>query len=94
MKKNGRRLGFNIVAFTVCVICVLLLVSKSNLEKKYRDLVSQETTLEQQIKDEKERTEEIEEYSVYIKTKRFIKDLANSVMGLVDPKDIIIKEDK
>lgn len=95
MKKSWkRRLGFNIIALTVIILCVLLIIGKSKLEKQYKDLQGQQSSLEQQIEDEKERTEEIEEYSVYIKTKRFIKDLANSVMGLVNPDDIIIKEEK
>ena len=93
MKKGGgRRTGFRIIAVTVIVICAILGISKYRLEKRYEALAKERAGLETQIEDEEERTREIEEYSIYIKTKKFIKDLANSVMGLVDPDSVIIKE--
>ena len=44
------------------------------------------------IAEEEERSKEIEEYSVYVKTKRFIIDVARDVLGLTDSDDVIIKE--
>ena len=34
----------------------------------------------------------IEEYSVYVKTKKFIEDVARNVLGLTSPEDVLIKE--
>ncbi len=93
-KPGKRKMGFNIIVVTVVVLCVILGIGKIKQDDKYAQILGHQQQLEQQIEDEKERTEEIEEYSIYIKTKKFIKDLANTVMGLVNPSDIIIKEEK
>ena len=91
-RDRGRKAGLRIVAIAVIVVCAVLGASKLKLEQKYRSLQQHEKELTEQIQDEKDRAEEIEEYGVYIKTKKFIKDLANTVMGLVDPDSVIIKE--
>ena len=92
-KTAKRKIGFRIIAVTVVVLCVVLGVNKYKLDQKYAALEAKEAYLEQQIAAEQERSEDIEEYSIYIQTKKFIKDFANTVMGLVDPDDVIIKED-
>ena len=92
-KSGGRKAGFRIIAVTVIVVCAVLGVSKYRLEKKYDSLRSHEKQLQEQIAAEEERALDIEEYAVYIKTKKFIKDLANSVMGLTDPDAVIIRGD-
>ena len=91
-RDRGRTAGLRIVAVTVILVCAVLGAGKLKLEQKYKELKAQEKALSEQIQDEKDREREIEEYGVYIKTKKFIKDLANSVMGLVDPDSVIIKE--
>ena len=90
--RRGRKAGFRIIIITVVVVCAILGISKYRAEKRYAALAEQERRLEISIEEEEERAREIEEYSIYIKTKKFIKDLARSVMGLVDPDSIIIKE--
>lgn len=92
MKRRKRRIGFRIIAVTVLALCVILGVNKVKVEKKYNELVQYKAGLEQQIDDEKERSEEIEEYGIYVKTKKFIKDFAKNVLGLADPDDVIIEE--
>ncbi len=92
MKKGKRRFGFRIIAVAVLALCIILGVNKVKIEKRYNELVRQKAQLEQQIDDEKDRSEEIEEYGIYVKTKKFIKDFAKNVLGLADPDDVIIEE--
>jgi len=95
MKKAGkRRLGFGIITVTVLVLCVVLGINKYKLDQEYAKLQNKQNNLEQSIEYEQERSEEIEEYGIYVKTKKFIKDLASSIMGLVDRDDVIIEEEK
>lgn len=94
MKRRKRRIGFRIIAVTVLALCVILGVNKLKIEQKYAERVRYKASLEQQIAKENDRSEEIEEYSIYVKTKKFIMDFARNVLGLADPDDVIIEEGK
>ena len=48
--------------------------------------------LEEQIEEEKRRSEEIEEYGKYTKTKKFVEDMAKEKLGLVKDDEIVFKE--
>lgn len=87
-----KRIGFYIIAVAVLIICVVVSYSRYSLDRQYEALQQQKTTLEQNIAEEKVRGEEIAEYSVYVKTKKFIEDVARNILGLTSPEDIVIKE--
>ncbi len=93
-QRKKRVIGFRIIAVTVLILCGVVVYNKISLDNEYKALQKQQTSLEQSISDEQERTEEIEEYSVYVKTKKFIEDVARRVLGLVDPEDIVIQNDE
>ena len=94
MRTNrNRRIGLYVIALTVLIICVVVIYSKYKLERTYNELQQQKVMLEMRIAEEEERSKEIEEYSVYVKTKRFIIDVARDVLGLTDEDDVIIKEE-
>lgn len=94
MRTNrNRRIGLYVIALTVLIICAVVIYSKYKLERTYNELQQQKFMLEMRIAEEEERSKEIEEYSVYVKTKRFIIDVARDVLGLTDEDDVIIKEE-
>lgn len=94
MRTNrNRRIGLYVIALTVLIICAVVIYSKYKLERTYSELQQQKVMLEMRIAEEEERSKEIEEYSVYVKTKRFIIDVARDVLGLTDEDDVIIKEE-
>lgn len=88
-----RRIGLYVIALTVLIICAVVIFSKYKLERTYDELQQQKILLEMSIAEEEERSKEIEEYSVYVKTKRFIIDVARDILGLTDEDDVIIKEE-
>lgn len=92
-RSRKRRIGFYGIAATVLIICLVVGFSKLSLDRKYKALQAQKTALELSIEEEEERKKEIEEYSVYVKTKKFIEDVARNVLGLTSPEDIILKEE-
>ena len=47
--------------------------------------------MEAQIQEEKNRSEEIEDYEEYVKTDEYIKETAEEKLGLVDPDEVIFK---
>ncbi len=91
-KQRKRRIGFYIIALTVLIICAVVSFSRYSLDRKYEELLQQKASLELDIAEEKERSKEIEEYSVYVKTMKFYIDVAKDVLGLKEKDDILIKE--
>ena len=47
--------------------------------------------LEEQVREEEERTKKLEEYKVYVKTKQFAEEVAKEKLGLVNPDEILLK---
>ena len=87
-----KRITFYIIALTVLIICAVVSYSRYSLDRQYEKLQAQKASLELSIAEEAERSKEIEEYSVYVKTKKFIEDVARNVLGLTSPDDVLIKE--
>ena len=87
-----KRIGFYVIAVAVLIICAVVSYSRYSFDRQYEALQEQKTELELAIAEEEARSEEIEEYSVYVKTKKFIEDVARNVLGLTSPDDILIKE--
>lgn len=87
-----KRITFYIIALTVLIICAVVSYSRYSLDRQYEKLQEQKASLELSIEEEAERSKEIEEYSVYVKTKKFIEDVARNVLGLTSPEDVLIKE--
>ena len=63
------------------------------LEKKNRIYEEQSESLTQQINEQQQRQKELEEYKKYVKTKKFVEEVAKNKFGLLYPDEIIIKPD-
>ena len=59
-----------------------------------QDVMEANLALDMQIEAEKKRTEEIEEFRKYTKTKKYIEDVAREKLGLVYEDEIIIQTDE
>lgn len=79
----------------VCMVLVILsgvlAVSSVKLHTKNAQYKAQEEELEQQIKKEEQRAEEVKEYEEYVQTDDYIKETAEEKLGLVDPNEIVFK---
>ena len=62
------------------------------LQRKKQEYAAREVALEQQIAEEEKRTEEIEEFRKYTKTKKYAEEVAKDRLGLVHEGEIIFKE--
>lgn len=78
------------------VLMLLLVVSiKSNeLKVKQSVYLTKEEQLKEQIADETKRTEEIEEFGKYTKTKKYVEEVAKDKLGLVNKDEIIFKSEE
>ena len=75
----------------VLILCVCLGIRTANLKKESEELAEKKASIEKQIEDEEQRTKELEELEKYMKTKKYMEEVAKEKLGLVYPKEILIE---
>ena len=73
---------------------VLVSVGGVSLRAKNEAYKKQQAELETQIKEEKDRTKEIEKYKEYVGTDAYVEDVAKEKFGLVYEDEIVLKPTK
>lgn len=91
--KSNRR-GMVVIAGIVMFLLVGLLVQSSQLSAQNKVYESKKAELEQRIKDEELRTEEIENLKDYVNSTEYIEQVAREKFGLVYEDEIIFKAEK
>ena len=95
MGQKRRRKGHNAGTISIMVIVLAFLVIMSvqiyKLKEKDKMYAEREQALLEQLAEETQRADDLEEMSLYTKTKEYIKDMANK-LGLVFGNEIIFKE--
>lgn len=93
-KKKKINNGFSIVIFVVIIFCICLGIQNKFLKSESKDLSQKKETIENQLEDEKQRTKDLEEFEKYMKTKKFMEEVAKEKLGLVYPDEILIKPEE
>ena len=92
--KRQRRSALAGMAIAIVVVVALGIVlwrGKAGLEEKNADYQAQITELQSQIDDENKRSDELSEYEKYVKTKKFVEEIAENKFGLIYPDELIFK---
>jgi len=79
------------VFFVVIVFCFCVGIRTLSLRRQSAELASKQEILENQIEDEEQRTKDLEELEKYMKTKKYIEEVAKEKLGLVYPDEILIQ---
>ena len=84
----------SVLAVSAVVLLLFAVVSANSisLKSKEKEYLGQEQDLEQQIKKEKARAEEIEALREYVGADQYVEDIAREKLGLVHENEIILKE--
>ena len=94
-EKDRNAQQFWVFAMLVVVgLGVLLWNGKKNIEAKNVGYEKQIKELQEQVDEEKQRTEELNEYKKYVQTKKFAEEIAKDKFGLIYPDEIIFKGKK
>ncbi len=91
-RRRQNRLGMFLVTIAVLMLLLVVGVKSIELHEKQRVYAERETALEEQIAMEKQRTQEIEEFRKYTRTKKYAEEVAKDKLGLVHKGEIIFKE--
>lgn len=92
-KKNESRLGIVGICAVVVAFGVIMFIKTKDVKEEASDLSKRQQQLEQQLEDEEERAGKLEERKIYVKTKKYVEEVAKS-LGLVYPDELIYRPDK
>ena len=82
-KKNESRLGIVGICAVVVAFGVIMFIKTKDVKEEASDLSKRQQQLEQQL----------EERKIYVKTKKYVEEVAKS-LGLVYPDELIYRPDK
>lgn len=82
-----------IMGITVVVMCLAIAINikGADLRQSDENYRIREERLDTQVAAEKKRTQELQEYKVYVKTKQYAEEVAKEKLGLVKPDEILLK---
>lgn len=86
-----KRMEFRIITMTVLCLLIVASFGKMKLQQKNQMYQKQEEELLAQIDEEEKRTEEIEDLSKYMQTKKYVEEVAKERLGLVYKDEILFK---
>lgn len=92
-KKHRRACKGSVLAVGAVLLLLVVVVSVNavSLKAKAKSYQAQQIELEQQIEDEKVRSEEIDDLEDYVGTDEYVEDVAKEKLGLVHKNEIIFK---
>ena len=90
-KKLRRHLGSFAIVGVVLLLLVFVSVASLSLRASNANKQEKIAELEAQIEAEQKKSEELEEYSKYVQTKKYAEEVAKEKLGLVHEDEIIFK---
>ena len=88
-KKRGGTLSVAVIVVAFLIVMIFQIVQLKNKETAY---AQQTAELNKQLKEETERTDEINALADYMQSDQYIEDMSKSKLGLAYDNEIIFKE--
>lgn len=93
IKHKKRRTGIGTIVVVVLLICSIVSFKRFSLDLEREQSEKRRNEVKTAIKEEQERTEEIDNYKAYVQTKKYIEEVAREKLGLVYEDEIIFKSE-
>lgn len=90
-KRYRNKIGILSISFVVISLFVVITVKGQDLRAKNEMYIQKEADLDKKIAQEEKRSEELKEYSKYVKTKKYIEEVAREKLGLIYEDEMIFK---
>ena len=90
-RKKKMKKGLPLIVVVVIVFVVCVGIRSASLKKQSGELTKKQEILESQIKEEEQRTKDLEALEKYMQTKKYMEDIAKNKLGLVYPDEILIE---
>ena len=94
-REKNNTASYILILLVVCLLIVVIKINETSLLQKKDVYASREAELTASIENEKKRTKDLEEFARYVKTKKYVEEVAEEKLGLVHDGEIVFKpEDK
>jgi len=90
-RKRQNHLGMLTVLLLVGMFCGAIFVKGIGLKAKRDEYDKRIEVLEQQIKEQEDRTQDLKEYEKYTKTIKYVEEVAKDKLGLVYEDEIVFE---
>ena len=91
--RQQNELNMWLAALVVGILIIVIMVACFGLFQKLQNNNSRIDELKSQIRTEKQRSEDIEEFRQYTETREYIEEIAREKLGLVYEGEVIFKEE-
>lgn len=91
--RQQNELNMWLAALVVGILIIVIMVACFGLFQKLQNNNSRIDELNSQIRTEKQRSEDIEEFRQYTETREYIEEIAREKLGLVYEGEVIFKEE-
>jgi cell division protein DivIC len=92
-RKKRKRSGLWALAAIAAVIVMVIVAGSYKLQKQLSADTKKEADLQAQYNEEEQRSQDIEEYAKYTKTRKYIEEVAKEKLGLVYEDETIFKDE-
>lgn len=98
--KRKKRTGFTggigilLIAVIVGIAAYMLFTGTRKLKTEVHEYEAREEILMQKIEEEENRTDDLNEQKKYVKTDKYIEEVARDKLGLINPNEVLFKENK
>jgi cell division protein DivIC len=92
-RKKRKRSGLWALAAIAAVIVMVIVAGSYKLQKQLSADTKKEADLQAQYEEEQQRSQDIEEYAKYTKTRKYIEEVAKEKLGLVYEDETIFKDE-
>lgn len=77
--------------FVLIAFCSVAGIQTLLLKQQSKELAEKQQLLEKSMESEEQRTKDLEELEKYMKTKKYMEEVAREKLGLVYPNEILIE---
>ena len=92
--RKQSKISTAIILITLLLLVVVVLVKSIQLREKKAELQVQAAEITAQIEDAQNEHKKLEEKEDYMKTKKYVEDVARNQLGLVYPDEIVIRPEE
>ena len=100
MAKKKKTNAFSFIIWFGCFVIIAGLLAfmvktkADGLRMQEQEYIQKEEELARKIKEQEERTDNLNEEKKYVKTDKYIEEIAREKLGLISPDEILFKENE
>lgn len=91
IRRRQSKICTAVIVISLLLLAAIVLVKSISLYEQKTELLAQEEEITAQIEEAKEEYAELEEQEAYMKTKKYVEEVARNQLGLVYPDEIVIR---